>query len=240
MTGVRFHLTGGIATIELDDPETRNALNDGITAAVRAQLAAWANTPNLQGLVLTGTNGVFSSGGSLGMLEARRAEARTAQGRAKTVAEMRENARLIEELRAFPAPTVAAIDGACVGAAIAWACACDLRVASHEATFITGYMRVGLGTDFGATRLLAELVGRGRAASWLLTSPVVSAAQALEAGLIMSVHPSEQLRAAAHRVLERLHPAASAAIRVNLADAHLPLGEALQREAERFVDTLAS
>lgn len=239
ITGVNFELTEGIATIELDDAETRNALHDGITSAIRTMLAEWVRSSGLRGLVLTGAHGVFSSGGSLSMLEARRAEARTSAGRAKVIAEMRENARLVAELRAFPAPTIAAVDGACVGAALAWACACDLRVASEGAQFITGYARVGLGTDFGAAGLLAQLVGRGRAADWLFTSPVVSASQALAAGLVSSVHPSTQLRDAARQLIERLNPVAAVAMRGNLADSHLPFDEALQREAERFVATLA-
>lgn len=238
MSGVRFSYNDGIGLIELDDAPTRNALHDDIVGQIRRQLSEWANEPELRGLVLTGANGVFSSGGSLEMIETKREEARKDGGRTEIAAQMRENARLIEQLRSFPAPTIAAIDGACVGAAIGWASACDLRVASDRAKFITAFAKVGLSTDFGTTRSLVEHVGRGLAATWLLTSPVVTAPEALQAGLVSSVHPSDELLPAALELVGKLHPHAVVALRANLADASLPLSDALTNEAERFAQLL--
>jgi 2-(1,2-epoxy-1,2-dihydrophenyl)acetyl-CoA isomerase len=238
VSGVRFDVADGIAVIVLDDPETKNSLNDDIGAAIRGRLAEWAVDAGIRGLVLTGAGGAFSSGGRLDMIERKREEARADGARERIAEGMLENARLVELLREFPAPTVAAVDGACVGAAIGWACACDLRIASERAKFITGFAKVGLSTDFGTSRLLAEAVGRGRAANWLLTSPLVTADEALAAGLVLSVHPEQNLLNAARELIGGLNPRASVAIRANLDDAVLPLGDALTREAGRFARLL--
>lgn len=238
MPGVNFRWHDGVGVIELDDSSTRNALNDEIVAHIRARLAEWAQDPQLRGLVFTGAHGVFSSGGSLDMIERRREETRQKGGREAIAAIMRENAKLVAELRAFPAPTVAAIDGACVGAAIAWACSCDVRIATERAKFITGYAKVGLSTDFGAARLLAEIVGRGRAASWLYTSSLVTAHEAQSGGLVSGLYAVEELLPNALALAASVNARAIVATRANLDDAQLGLDEALIREADRFAALL--
>lgn len=238
MSGVNFRRVGTAAVIELDDASTRNALNDEIVAEIRKQLRVWVAEGDIKGLILTGANDSFSSGGSLDMIERRKQEAKSETGRAAIAATMRENAKLISELRAFPAPTVAAIDGACVGAAIGWACACDMRIATDRVKFITGYIKVGLGSDFGAARLLAEVVGRGRAAEWLLTSTPVAADQAARFGLVSSLHSADQLLNEAIKIATGADPRAAVIMRANLDDARLELDEALNREADRFTQLL--
>lgn len=238
MSGVRFTVEDGIGVIVLDDAPTKNALDDDLVVRIRQQLTRWSDSGELRGLMLTGANGAFSSGGKLNMIEAKRAQVQDETGREEMARGMRENATLVEQIAAFPAPTIAVIDGVCVGAAIAWACACDLRISSDRAKFITGFAKIGLGTDFGTSRLLAETVGKGTAADWLFTSPVVDAATAHRSGLVSRVYPVEELRDAATELFGGLHRAATLAIRANLADSAAPLGEALDHEAIRFAQLL--
>jgi enoyl-CoA hydratase/carnithine racemase len=75
---------------------------------------------------------------------------------------------IVELLRAMPKPVIAAVNGACAGAGIAWACACDIRLAGRSAFFTTAYLDAGLAGDYGITWTLPRIVGAGRASELLL------------------------------------------------------------------------
>jgi 2-(1,2-epoxy-1,2-dihydrophenyl)acetyl-CoA isomerase len=97
-------------------------------------------------------------------------------------------------LHEMPKPTVALVNGAAAGAGLALALACDIRVAADDMIMTTAYAKVGLSGDHGATYFLNALVGPSRTAELMFLSERVSAAQALQWGLVNRVVPAAKLR----------------------------------------------
>jgi 2-(1,2-epoxy-1,2-dihydrophenyl)acetyl-CoA isomerase len=240
---VSLEVNEAIATLTLADPENLNVLDDGLTADVLAALEKVGGDESIRALILTGAGRAFSAGGKLSMLAEMVEEVAEPHNRQGLVARMRNNSRIVEVLRSMPQLTIAAVNGACVGAAIGWICACDLRIAAEAAKFNTAFLTLGLPTDFGTATLLAEVVGGARAADWLLRPRPVTALEALAAGLVGGVVGPDVLLPSARQwaSLTTKFPAASTALKKNLRDAErLPLAECLDAEAERFTASLAA
>ncbi|AUI50591.1 enoyl-CoA hydratase/isomerase family protein [Arthrobacter crystallopoietes] len=240
---VNLEIVDDVAIVTLDDPESLNALDDRMTADTVMALEKVAADESVRALVLTGTGRAFSVGGKLPMLAEMTEEATGTDGRAVLEARMRSNARLVEILRSMPQMSIAAINGACVGAAIGWISACDLRVATSNAKFNTAFLSLGLSSDFGTTKLLADAVGQSTAADWLLRPRPVSAQEAFASGLVNEVVDTGILLQTAldwARIAVNF-PTGVAALKSNLQDASkLPLGECLERETERFAHSLTA
>ena len=111
----------------------------------------------------------------------------------------------------MPKPVVAAINGACVGAGLGFALACDLRVAAAGATFATAFAAIGLTADSGLSATLARSVGAARAAELLLLGESFTAEQAAEWGLVRAVVPAEQVLDAALELARTLAAGPTAA-----------------------------
>ena len=106
------------------------------------------------------------------------------------------NVRLV---RGLAKPVIAAVNGAAAGAGLSFACACDLRVAAESATFVPGFVGIGLVPDAGGTWFVHRLLGFARAFEWMSSNRRLSAAEALEWGLVSEVIPDD---AFANRVAE--------------------------------------
>ncbi|MBW3620254.1 MAG: enoyl-CoA hydratase/isomerase family protein [Actinobacteria bacterium] len=227
---------GRVATLTLHRPERRNAIDRSLAEALLAALERLADDDDVSVIVLRGAGGAFSVGGDL---------AAGAGGGVDTgdpdeiVAGLRAVMRTSELLREVPQVTVAAIDGACAGAGLSWACACDLRYASERARFATAFVDAGVSGDFGGTWTLPHIVGPARARELYLLSDRFGADTALGIGLVTAVLPAEGFDAGITDVASRLAakaPLALRAVKANLNDAdRLPFAEALDREAERHV-----
>jgi enoyl-CoA hydratase/carnithine racemase len=240
--GIRLEFEDDLATLTLDDPESLNALDDLLVSEVLEALAKVKGEPRLKALLLTGAGRAFSAGGRLSMLTQMVDEAADPVRREGLVRRMRANARVVERLRELPLVTVAAVNGPCSGAAIGWICACDLRVAGAAARFNTAFLSLGLGTDFGTAKLLAETVGLGRAGDWLLRPRSIPAAEALAAGLVGDVvADAELLATAAHWGLSAgAFSAGARAMRNNLAQGReARLDAYLDSEAVTFAQSLS-
>ena len=90
-------------------------------------------------------------------------------------------------VRGLPKPVIAAVNGPAAGAGLSFACACDLRLASTGATFVPGFVGIGLVPDAGGTWFVHRLLGFARAFEWMTTNRRLSAAEALEWGLVSEV-----------------------------------------------------
>jgi len=101
-------------------------------------------------------------------------------------------------------PTVALVNGAAAGAGFGVALSCDFRIASEQALFVSAFARIGLSGDNGITWGLSRLVGRSMALEILMLSPRLTAAAALELGLVRSVVPPQELMSAGLQFGERL------------------------------------
>jgi enoyl-CoA hydratase/carnithine racemase len=170
-----FRLTqdGEVARLTLDRPEARNA----IPAKGWAELTRRLGEVEARLLVLSGAGGAFCAGADLSDFAAIRDD--EAAGR-----RFREEMRTaLDALSGLPIPTVARIDGACFGAGVALAMACDLRIATAGARFAITPAKIGLSYPQEDVHRLVALVGPGQAARLLFTAATIDGAEALRIGL---------------------------------------------------------
>lgn len=181
---------GDIATIRLDRPDKRNALDAATAGAVRDAIEEASSS---RVTILTGTGRAFCAGGDLQELQ-RWSEL----GGEQIASELYESFQgMIRALRASDSIVIAAVNGAAVGAGMDLALACDLRIAAQGVKL--GQVWVGLGVipGTGGAWLTPALAGPTRAAELLLTGDLIRAEEALEAGLLNRVVPAEDLLEAA-------------------------------------------
>ena len=110
----------------------------------------------------------------------------------------------IVDFKRIPYPVVAAVNGPAAGAGFSLALMCDIRIASEDAFFACAYGRIGASPDGGMTYFLPRVIGPSKAAELLLNDPNLSAAQALEAGLVSTVVPADELLEAARAKAAKL------------------------------------
>src|SRR5216684_1130592 len=176
-----------IATITLNRPEARNALDLVMRRELLAALDEVEADPQARVLVLTGAGGHFCAGGDVKTMRTRRQTA--AEGRQRVESLNRMVLRLVD----FPRPTIAMVDGYAVGAGTNLALCCDLVVASDRAKFGELFNKIGLVPDGGGTWLLSRLVGLARAKELVFTGDVIDAAEAARIGLVNRVVPAGDL-----------------------------------------------
>ena len=129
--------------------------------------------------------------------------------------------RTSQLLRDTSKVTIAAVNGACAGAGLSWACAADLRFAASNARFATAFINAGLSGDFGGTWLLPRLVGSSKARELYLLSAPIDAAEAQRIGLVAEVVEPDDLQARVAEVASTLvarAPLALRAMKENLRD----------------------
>jgi 2-(1,2-epoxy-1,2-dihydrophenyl)acetyl-CoA isomerase len=226
MAEIEVASDAGVFSVTLNRPETHNALTPSMLSALERALAD-AREAGARVLVLRGAGRGFSSGQQLDSL-----------GTSGDVAErlMSAYAPVIRALRALPCPAVAAVDGACVGAGLALALACDVRIAAEGATFVPGYTGLGLVPDAGVTYFAQRLLGASRAFEWLTTNRWLPAAEAREWGLVSDVVARDDLPRATERLAAAYAAAPTTAVVLTrrLLDeaATATLEEQLAREAQ--------
>jgi 2-(1,2-epoxy-1,2-dihydrophenyl)acetyl-CoA isomerase len=222
---------GAVATITINRPEARNALTAETKVALLQALRGCSADDQIRAVVLTGAGPAFCSGQDL------REHADLLAAGDTALDTVREHYNpTIETIAAMPKPVVAALPGVAAGAGASLAFACDFRLAAERASFLLAFARVGLGADSGASWTLQRLVGTARATELLMLAEPVSAATALQLGLLTAVVPDADLPAAAADFAARLAAGptlAYAAIKESLlyGAAHR-LSESLEKEAD--------
>lgn len=170
---------GGVVLWELDDPDRRNAMGPGMAAAMVEAAAALRADPSVRVLVVTGRGKAFCAGADLPALFGEPG-ARPIQ---EVHAGLQAYYRAFLAVRELPFPTVAAVNGAAVGAGLNLAMACDARVAGPHATFGATFARIGLHPGGGCTWFLVRALGASRALSALLLGETMDAPTAVRLGL---------------------------------------------------------
>jgi enoyl-CoA hydratase/carnithine racemase len=174
-----------VAIITLNRPEVRNALSDTLTPALRTMIRTCGENPDVGALLITGAGAAFCAGGNVKGMGAHRDQKKLDMSYDEKVADLQERQRLLTgALASVRKPTVAALPGPAVGAGLAIAMACDIRLAAESAFVSTGYLRVGLSGDYGIAWLLTRLVGTARARELMFTSGKVDAARCAAIGLV--------------------------------------------------------
>jgi 2-(1,2-epoxy-1,2-dihydrophenyl)acetyl-CoA isomerase len=196
---VQYELADGVATITLDRPSAMNSLTVEAKVELREALERAAADPAIRAVVLTGSGRAFCAGQDL-----REHAAGLASGQGLNGTVRKHYNPIVLAITTMPKPVVAAVNGVAAGAGASLAFACDLRIASEKASFMMAFTKIGLAPDSGASWTLQRLVGRARAAELLLLAEPVSAARALELGLVSQVVPPDDLAEAARTVAARL------------------------------------
>jgi enoyl-CoA hydratase len=192
---IRSDISESIATLTIDRPEVKNALDLDTVGQLREALRALEADQAVGALIITGAGETaFVSGADINSIRER--------GRDEGLAAI--NSSLFSEIERFPRPTIAAINGFALGGGCELALACDIRIASETAKFGQPELGLGIIPGAGATQRLPRIVGMGRAKHLILTGDIIDAKQALEIGLISAVTPAGQLQIRARELAKKI------------------------------------
>jgi 2-(1,2-epoxy-1,2-dihydrophenyl)acetyl-CoA isomerase len=196
-----FEVANGVATVTLNRPDVLNAFNPDMRRELREAFTAIDNDAETRAVVLTAAGRGFCAGQDL-----KERQAAYAAGQAPLLGETlrHEYNPLILAMRHLAKPIIGAVNGVAAGAGCSLALACDLRVASDQASFLQAFVRIGLVPDSGSSFFLPQLIGMARAAEMMFLAEPVPAARALELGLVNRVVPHEQLLPAAMELASKL------------------------------------
>ncbi len=173
---------GAVLTITLNRPDAYNAFTRELHAELHQVLSDEAADPEVRAVVVTGAGKAFCAGQDI-------REFRELPGPIGTALEETYHPN-VRALRALAKPVIAAVNGAAAGAGLSFAAACDVRVASDAAVFVPGFIGIGLVPDAGGTWFLHRLLGYARAFEWMSSNRRLSAADALDWGLVSEVIPA--------------------------------------------------
>ncbi len=183
---IKFEVANGIATVTLNRPEVYNALNDGITYELQDALKKVSKDDSIRVMVLTGAGKAFCSGQDL--------KAASGQEKRSFMESLHKRYNpIISAMRGLPKPIICRLNGVAAGAGCSLALACDMIVASEEATLIEVFINIGLVPDAGSTYFLPRLVGKSKAFELCSMGSKVTAAEALQLGLVNRVASADQL-----------------------------------------------
>jgi enoyl-CoA hydratase len=200
---------GGVATITINRPEARNALNAASIDELRRTVLDLRRDDRVRAVVVTGAGDkAFVAGADITELATLSPmEARALSQRGQHVFDVVEH---------LGKPVIAAVNGFALGGGCELAMACTLRIAAQSARFGQPEVNLGLLPGYGGTQRLARLIGRGRALDLLLRGHVIEAAEAFRVGLVDAVVPPDQLMTAAAQLAGELAGKAPLAVRAIL------------------------
>jgi len=229
-----------VAIITLNRPDARNSLSDTLTPALRTMIRTCGENPEVGALLITGAGKAFCAGGNVKGMGAHRDPKKLEMSYEDKVADLQERQRLLTgALASMRKPTIAALPGPAVGAGLAIAMACDIRIAAQSAFVSTGYLRVALSGDYGMAWLLTRLVGTSRARELMFTSEKVDAARCEQIGLVNRVVADEALQDEAFALAKSMAEGPTLALRYmkdNLDEAlQFDFTTARDHEAERLI-----
>lgn len=179
---------GAIGHLVFNQPEKHNAVSLAMWERATEILDDFERDPAIRVVVLSGAGGkAFVSGADISEFESQRGTAEAQQYYNSRTAEV------YGRIETFPKPTVAMIDGYCIGGGLNLACVCDIRICSDKSQFGMPAARLALGYPFTAIKRLANIVGIANARHLMFTAGRIDAAHALRVGLVQETVPSETL-----------------------------------------------
>ena len=179
---------GGVVTLTLNRPDVRNAMTAELTDAFTDAVESLRGDPDVRVVVVTGAGKAFCAGGDLSWIQ---------PGPGADVPSLRAKMRSFYPrflvVRSLDVPTIAAINGAAIGAGLCMAMACDIRIASEDAKLSTAFMRLGMHPGMAAMYLLTRLVGTARASELFFTAKTIDGREAERIGLVNHAVPVASL-----------------------------------------------
>ncbi len=226
-----------IATLTFNRPAVYNAMSDELIYAFRDAAVALTAATDVRVLIVKGAGKAFLAGGDVSMFHARRDNPDLVPSVKLMATTLHEG---IVALRQMPFPVIAQIHGACAGAGVSVAMACDLAIASDQATFNTAYAKIGLSPDGGSTWFLPRMVGMKKATELIMLCESASAADALAMGLVNRVVMADALESEVMALATRLCAGATRAYasakRLLNQSFETPIRQQLDDEISRFAE----
>ena len=221
---------GELCEVTINRPGDRNSI-DSVLMKELGQVLREVEKTEARAIIFTGIGDAYFIGGADG-IEMMQCDPQGALAFSTRIQ------KLFNRMEASPLILVAAINGLCFGGGFEFAMACDLRVASEEASIGLPEVKVGIIPGGGGTQRLPQLVGMGRAMQMILSGKLYKGREAFELGLVHSAVPPDQLYKEAEKILEPIlrNPqyALSQAKRAVRASSRGPLSDGLREEREAF------
>jgi len=231
MSSVAITISNGICELKLSRPEQRNALNVDMLDVLNDALEGVEGDSRVRCLVVTGEGRGFCAGADVTEWAQMEAE-----GRLETYGWTERAHALMIKLANLPKPTIAAINGAAVGAGLDLALCCDFRYATPAAKFLPGYTSMAYTPDAGGSWLLPRLMGVDATKAFLFFDKPWTAEKAHRAGLLTDVLETERFAAAVSEVAQTLAAGPTFAYGKTKAllekSSHLSLSEQLNLESQ--------
>ena len=186
-------LDGGVALLQFNRHDVRNELTGTAIAREIITVCEWANAnPQVGALVLTGNGTAFSAGGNIHDMHRRKGMF------GGTPIEIQNGyrqgiQRMALAMNALEVPAIAAVNGAAIGAGFDLCCMCDIRLGSEHAKMGETFVNLGIIPGDGGAWFLPRVVGPQRAAELTFSGRVIGADEAKEIGILLDVHPAEEL-----------------------------------------------
>lgn len=225
---IRLEIQGSVAEIVLDAPERRNALSDDALAELGAAYRE-AETAGVRALLVRGEGPAFCAGRDLRGVDPTTDDVMDyLDGRLTP---------LMRQIASFPAPTFAAVQGACLGVGLGLALAHDVVYVASSGRVGSPFARLGAALDSGGHHLFVERLGSHRALDLIYTGDLMSGDEAVRAGLFSRTVPDDELLAFAREQVARVATGPAAAYRASkdlvsrIRDERLNLWQVLEREA---------
>lgn len=195
-TRIKLAVRERIATITLSDPEYLNRMSTQMRVEMVHALRHLEDSATVDAVMFVGEGRAFSAGADLNEVRTR-----TPQGEMALKAQIRRELPAL--LESMQLPTLACINGWCLGAGLEMALACTMRIASTSAKLGLPEINVGVIPGSGGTQRLTRMVGMGRAMQMITLGEPVSAEEAHRIGLVNAVHPDDGLMAAAEEICRK-------------------------------------
>jgi 2-(1,2-epoxy-1,2-dihydrophenyl)acetyl-CoA isomerase len=219
---------GAVLTLRLNRPEKLNAINAEMAQRLVKALIRAADDQTVRAIVLTGAGRAFSAGGDLALLRDARMRHATRELEGLVLA----GKEICLAIATMPKLVIAAVNGPAAGGGMSLALACDMRIASDQATFGQSFAQVGLYPDFGATYFLPRLVGFSRACELFYTAEMLTAAEAQRIGIVCNMYPADQFEGETRKLAEQIAAGPPLAYRDVK---RMMIGE-MRRELEKALD----
>ena len=194
---LHFSLDGGVATIRFNRPQVFNSVNKDVALALQQHLRECQQNAEVRAVLLTGTGKAFCAGQDLAEITGPDAP------EVADIVEKHYNP-IVELIRALDKPVVAAVNGVAAGAGANLALACDVVVAKESASFIQAFSKIGLIPDSAGTYFLPRLIGMQRASALMMTGDKVSAAEAMQMGMIYKAFADDVFDAEVEKLVRKL------------------------------------
>lgn len=212
--------TDNILSIKFNRPESRNAITREMFEKFLSTLEECKRDRNIRAIFLSGEGDAFSAGGDVKDM-ATKEDSSSLQEKTNS---LRRIMGVSELLYSLPIPSISIINGPAAGAAFAIALACDIRIATENAKFITAFAKIGFSGDFGGSYFLTKIIGTAKARELYYLSEMIDAKKAKDLGIINELIAYDELDTYVKRLklkFQSLPPIAIKYMKKNMNNAEL-------------------